>query len=258
MAPGRPILEVKDLSVHDGRGAERVRTLSLTVRAGEIVTIAGVEGNGQSELIEAISGLRKPTRGAIVVNGNNISSWSVRQRRDLVMAHVPEDRVKSGVAIAASITMNAVLGRHHRSPVSKRGWIDYRRAAGTAAALIDRYRVKAAGTRAPAGSMSGGNLQKFIVGRELSCDVPLMVVAQPTRGVDVGSLEFIHEELLRQRDGGRGILVVSTDLDEVFLISDRILVMYDGQIVGEFRPESSSREETGMYMTGIKSMLSAS
>jgi simple sugar transport system ATP-binding protein len=169
-----------------------------------------------------------------------------------MMAHVPEDRIKSAVAIKASLALNAVLGRHHRAPVARGAWIDYRRAEQLTAQLIDRYRVTAAGVGALAGSMSGGNLQKLIVGRELSYDVPLMVVAQPTRGVDVGSLELIHEELLRKRQSGHGILVVSTDLDEVFLISDRILVMYNGEIVGEFRPTDATREEVGLCMTGTR------
>lgn len=253
-APRGEVLALRGVTAHDNRGVSALKDVSLEVRAGEIVTIAGVEGNGQTELAEVIAGLRPLASGQILIDGHDASRLPPRKRRELGLGFIPEDRMKTGLALEASVEENFIIGRHHSEPFSRRGRLNFRRIREYALELIRDYDVRTPGAQVPAKTLSGGNLQKAVVAREFSRGAKLYVVAQPTRGVDIGSLEFIHRRIVEIRERGAGILLISTDLDEVFSLSDRILVMYGGEITGEFRPDATSREEIGLYMTGTKRM----
>ena len=253
---GQVVLEVERLYVHEPGSASGLRNACLQVRAGEIVAIAGVEGNGQRELASALIGIANPDRGRIVLNGQEITHLPVRARRELGMAFVPEDRVDLGLVLNATVTENAVLGpAYRRSPVSS-GWMMNWSAADSAARqIVERYQVKMSGpARTSAmGSLSGGNMQKLLVGRELAGDVKCLVICQPTRGLDIGAKAGIYDAVFAMRDAGCAVLTVSTDLDEIFEIADRIMVMYKGGLVADLPRSSSSPEEVGLYMTGVRS-----
>ncbi len=248
--PGDVMLDVHDLVVRDSLGTDAVRGLSLQVREGEIVTLAGVEGNGQTELIEAITGLRPTLSGQICVNGQEVTGKSPDTVRQSGLAHVPEDRITTGINLAATVAENLVARWHRQQPISRRGLMDQRHIKTFASRLINGYDIKTPRFDTLARTLSGGNLQKVVVAREFTFDSPLLVVAQPTRGIDIASSQYIREALIEMRNNGRAVLLVSTDLDEIFSISDRILVMYEGQIAGEFQPNSTTREELGLYMIG--------
>nr|PZN70018.1 MAG: ABC transporter ATP-binding protein [Bacillota bacterium] len=249
-APGEPVLQVEDLQVRGPRGDLAVRGVSFAVRRGEIVGIAGVAGNGQSELVAAITGLLPAAAGRILLDGREITHLSVRQRREAGMAHVPEDRYRWGSARDASVADTAAMGPHYRPPLSRRGLIDRSAWRRRAEAILAEYRVQAAGLWVRAGALSGGNLQKLVVGRELSGDAHCLVVAEPSRGVDVAAAAFIHEQLLARRERGDAILLVSADLSELMALSDRILVMFKGRIVGEVGREEATERQIGLWMAG--------
>lgn len=255
-AAGQGVLGVEGLCVSEPGSASGLRNVHLQVRAGEIVAIAGVEGNGQRELAGAIIGIARPTKGRMFLDGQEITHLPVRARRERGMAFVPEDRVDLGLVLNATVTENAILGPAYRtSPVSK-GWIMNWSAADSAARrIIDRYRVKMSGPARTSvmGSLSGGNMQKLLVGRELAGDVKCMVICQPTRGLDIGAKAGIYDALFAMRDAGCAILAVSTDLDEIFEIADRVVVMYKGEIAADLARADSSPEEVGLYMTGVRS-----
>ncbi|HEX5468822.1 MAG TPA: ABC transporter ATP-binding protein [Gaiellaceae bacterium] len=247
--PGEPLLEVEDLRVDDERGLEAVRGVSFQVRAGEIVGIAGVDGNGQSELIDSITGLRRAKGGQIVVGGQDLTRASSRDSLDAGVGHIPEDRQRRGLVLDFSLAENIALHDYRKEPDSRYGWLFPRRLVARARELLKEFDVRGGGPETPAASLSGGNQQKVIVAREVSRDPSVLVAAQPTRGLDVGAIEFVHRRLVEERDEGRAILLVSFELDEILSLSDRILVIYEGQIVAEYAP-GVSEEEIGFAMVG--------
>jgi simple sugar transport system ATP-binding protein len=248
---GDVLLEVRDLDVKDERGLPAVRNVSFAVRAGEIVGIAGVEGNGQSELIEAITGLRHPESGEVVVAGHVVSRPSARRMLDAGVGHIPEDRQRRGLVLEFSIAENIALHDYNSQPASRFGWLFPRRLIERARELIREFDVRGGGPNTPGGSLSGGNQQKVVAAREIARDPKVLVAAQPTRGLDVGAIEYLHRRLVEERDEGRAILLISLELDEVLSLSDRILVMYEGEVVGEHQP-GVTEEEIGLEMLGAR------
>ncbi len=244
-----PVLVVEDLQVRDDRNLEAVKDVSLSVRAGEIVAIAGVDGNGQQELVEAITGLRTPTEGRIVVGGRDITGHGVSAATDAAVAHIPEDRHRRGLVLPFTLAENLALREYRRPEFSRGGWLRVGHMRSHATALLREYDVRGGGPDAYGSSLSGGNQQKVAVAREISSDPKLLVAHQPTRGLDVGAIEFVHRRLIEERDRGRAILLVSMEYEEVRSLADRILVISGGRIVGEFTPDASE-EELGIAMTG--------
>ena len=247
--PGDPLLAVQDLHVQDDRELETVHGLSFEVRAGEIVGIAGIDGNGQTELVEAIVGLRRPTSGHVVVAGEDVTGGGPRYLIDVGVGHVPEDRHRRGLVLDFSLAENLSLHDYRKPPESRFGWLWPRRIVARAHNLIREYDIRGGGPSTPAGSLSGGNQQKVVVAREISAAPRVLVAAQPTRGLDVGAIEYVHRRLVQERDEGKAVLLVSLELEEVRSLSDRILVVYEGRLVGEYSPETTE-EELGLAMTG--------
>ena len=254
--PGDPVLSVEGLQVDDDRGLECVRGIAFAVRGGEIVGIAGVDGNGQSELIDAITGLRRPKAGRVVVAGEDITRESPREALDAGVGHIPEDRQLRGLVLDFTLAENIALHDYREEPDSKYGWLFPKRLIARARDLLKEFDVRGGGPETRAGALSGGNQQKVIVAREVSRDPRALVAAQPTRGLDVGAIEFVHRRLVEERDEGRAILLVSFELDEILSLSDRILVLYEGQIVAEYSPDVSE-EEIGFAMVGGKRKVEA-
>ncbi len=247
--PGDVLLEVRDLHVNDDRGLAVVQDVSFVVRAGEIVGIAGVEGNGQSELIEAITGLRRAEGGQIAVAGQVLAHASARKMLDAGVGHIPEDRQRRGLVLEFTIAENIALHDYCYPPDSRWGWLFPRRLVERARNLIREFDVRGGGPNTRAGALSGGNQQKVVAAREVARDPKVLIAAQPTRGLDVGAIEFLHRRLVEERDEGRAILLVSLELDEVMSLSDRLLVMYEGRVVGEHGADASE-EEIGLEMLG--------
>lgn len=248
-----PLISVNNLSVRDRQGREAIRNLTLQLHTGEILGIAGVEGNGQGELMAALAGLTPVASGRIEFDGREITRMTVRQRRALGIKHIPEDRLTTGLCLEASIAENLVADPRDRSRfMDKRGIINWKAVAEYTDGIIEAYRIVAPGGNSRAKGLSGGNLQKVVAARELASDHRCLLVLHPTRGLDIGAAEFIYQRMLQSRDAGCGILMVSADLDEIFLISDRIAVMYEGEIVAEFEPEQVTPETVGLYMTGAR------
>jgi ABC-type uncharacterized transport system ATPase subunit len=247
--PGEPLLKVDGLSVQDDRGLEAVRDVTFDVRAGEIVGIAGVDGNGQSELIDALTGLRKVAQGQISVGGEDLTHASARQALDAGMGHIPEDRQRRGLILDFNLAENLALHDYGKEPFSRFGWLNPKRWLEWAAGLLKEFDGRGGGPATRGGSLSGGNQQKVVIAREVSRDPSVLVAAQPTRGLDVGAIEFVHRRLVEQRDAGKAVLLVSLELEEILSLSDRILVLYEGRIVAEFPPEVSE-EELGIAMLG--------
>ena len=247
--PGDPLLVVDDLVVLDNRHLEAVRGVSLTVRAGEIVGIAGVDGNGQSELVEALTGLRRPKSGRILFDGLDLTRARARRFLDAGIGHIPEDRQRQGLILSFSLAENLGLREYRRAPASRFGWLKPSVLASRARELIEEFDVRGGSPATLASALSGGNQQKIVIAREVTNDPRLLVASQPTRGLDVGATEFVHTRLVRERDQGRAILLVSFALEEILSLSDRILVLYEGRVVGEY-PPSVSQEELGIAMTG--------
>lgn len=248
--PGEPLLEVRDLVVLDDRKLEAVRGVGFSVRRGEIVGIAGVDGNGQRELVEAIVGLRRPASGTISLAGKDITRASTRETIASGVSHVPEDRRRRGLVLEFDLAENVVLGDHYRRPYARFGLIDRDIVARTASERIGEYDVRAPGIQVAAAHLSGGNQQKLVLARELGREPEVLIASQPTRGLDVGAIEFVHRRILAERDSGTAVLLVSMELEEVMSLSDRILVMYEGRIVAEFEGGSVTEEELGIHMTG--------
>ncbi len=249
-SPGEVLLGVENLHVLDDRGLEKVRGLSLEVHAGEIVGIAGVDNNGQTELVEAITGLRRPTEGRITVAGEEFTRASPRAMLDDAhVGHIPEDRQRRGLVLDFSLAENLALHDYRKEPDSRFGWLFPHRLVARARTLLREFDVRGGGPQTRAGSLSGGNQQKVIIAREVARNPPVLLAAQPTRGLDVGAIEFVHRRLVAERDAGRAILLVSLELEEILSLSDRILVIYEGRIAGEF-PPSATEEELGLAMTG--------
>lgn len=252
--PGEIILEVESLTVPSRiHKNNAVKNVSFDVRRGEIVCLAGIEGNGQDELIYALTGLEKQSDGTITLCGEDISKASIRERSIEGMSHIPADRHKYGLVLDYTLEQNMVLERYWEPEFQKNGFIKFDAVRDYSDRLIEQYDVRSGqGSSTVVRSMSGGNQQKAIVAREIDKDPELLVAVQPTRGLDVGAIEYIHKQLVAQRDAGKAVLLVSLELDEVMNVSDRILVMYEGEIVGEFNPNMTTVDELGLYMAGAK------
>jgi simple sugar transport system ATP-binding protein len=249
-SPGGGVLEVKDLSV-PGKLGTAVKGVSFAVRAGEIVGIAGIEGNGQTELIEALAGLCRPSSGLVKFEGRDITGLSARDRRELGIAHIPEDRHRRGLLLASDLAENSILGVHYRPPIAaSSGFMNASAISDRVNEIIRNFDVRPPVASLPAKSLSGGNQQKLIIGREFELHPKLLLVSQPTRGVDIGAIEFIHRMLIALRDGGSAILLVSAELEEVTALADRLLIIREGDIVGEVDPKQTSVEDIGLMMTG--------
>ena len=251
--PQDVMIEAKDLYVADNRGLMAVNGVSLQVRAGEILGIASIEGNGQSELIEALTGMRKVESGSFKIQGREASGKDPGAIRKMGLAHIPEDRIATGAAMPSTITENLIIGKERKEEFAARG-IHLKRSTieRYAKELFEKFDLRGAGTETKVGSLSGGNMQKVVVAREFSLDTPVLVIAQPTRGVDVGAIEFIHRQIIEKRKQGCAILLASADLDEVFRLSDRIITMYEGRITGEFKAGEIDKKDIGYYMTGSR------
>lgn len=248
--PGKVVLKLENVSALDHRKLPAVKGVSLEVRAGEIIGIAGVDGNGQTELIEVITGLRKPTEGKVYINDKDVTGKTPRDVIEAGVGHIPEDRHKRGLVLKYSLYENAVLGSHYKLPFAKGIMMNYNKIKEYARKLIDEFDVRTPNEEVFASALSGGNQQKFIAAREINKDPELIIAAQPTRGIDVGAIEYIHKRLVEERDKGRAILLVSLELDEVLALSDKIAVIYDGQIVDILDAKSATEHELGVLMAG--------
>jgi ABC-type uncharacterized transport system ATPase subunit len=248
--PKQEVLNIKDLVVKDSRGVTAVNGLDLQVRAGEIVGIAGIDGNGQTELIEAITGLRKSESGSVKVNGKELHNLTPRKIAESGVGHIPQDRHKHGLVLNYPIGENMVLQTYYQKPFSKRGILNFTEIYNKARKLITEFDVRTPSEYTLARALSGGNQQKAIIGREVDRDPDLLIAAQPTRGLDVGAIEFIHKRLIEQRDHGKAVLLVSFELDEIMNVSDRIAVIYEGEIVAVVDPKATTEQELGLLMAG--------
>lgn len=250
---GASVLEVKNLTYADGSGHQLLKNISFNIYKNEILGIAGVEGNGQTELAEVLTGLRPPTTGEAHINNEPILGQGPREVREHQVAHIPEDRLTNGVAVHSTIEDNLIIDRYYREPYTKNGLLNIGEIVKNGQRMIQEFNIIAPDGKIPVGSLSGGNMQKVVVARELSSSPQLLIAAQPTRGVDIGAIEFIHQELVNQRTHGLAILLISADLQEVMKLSDRIMVMYDGEIVGIFtNDETLTEERLGYYMLGAE------
>ena len=252
--PGDTVLKVEHMTVPSRSHANNaVKDVSFNVRKGEIVCIAGIDGNGQTELVQGLTGLEKLSGGSIFFGGQDITRASIREKSKLGMSHIPEDRHKHGLVLDYTLEQNMVLQRYWQPEFQKGGFIRAKEVRAYAEKLIEQYDVRSGqGAVTTVRSMSGGNQQKAIIAREIDKDPELLVAVQPTRGLDVGAIEFIHNQLVAQRDKGKAVLLISFELDEVMDVSDRILVMYEGELVGQFDPKQITVEELGLYMAGAK------
>src|SRR4051812_18473924 len=248
--PGDVVLHLEGVFVRDDRLDMKVNGLDLDVRGGEIVAIAGVQGNGQTELVEAITGLRTLDSGTITIGGQHTERFGPREVSDLGVAHIPEDRGRDGLIAPMTVAENYILDSYYRRPYSRRGIFDLDAVNQRAAAGVKDFDIRTPSVDTLAGSLSGGNQQKVVVAREFSVPVQLVIAAQPTRGLDVGSIEYIHRRLVEQRDAGAAIVIVSTELDEVLAVGDRIAVMFDGRIVGILSGDDATYENLGLLMGG--------
>ncbi|MFT8837988.1 ABC transporter ATP-binding protein [Liquorilactobacillus satsumensis] len=249
MAQEKPVLEVKGLNV-EAHKQLKVAGADLTVHEGEIVGVAGVDGNGQSELIEALTGLRRVKKGSIKVNGKQLQNASARKISEEGVGCIPEDRQNVGLILPLTIAENLALKDYYHAPASKHGFLNYKLINQTGKQLIKDFDIRSQSETEFVGDLSGGNQQKVIVAREIAKNPALLIAANPTRGVDIGAIEYIHEKIIEQRNAGRAVLLVSFELDEILKLSDRIVVMHEGQIVGEIDPQHTSSEELGLMMAG--------
>lgn len=256
--PGETLLELSGVSTAPSGGRMPVKEINFKVKQGEIVGIAGVEGNGQSDLIEVIAGLIAADKGSITLCEKEISKLSIRQRRRNGLSHIPEDRLKTGTSTVCSISENLLLNKYFLTPFSRHGIFDHRHINQHSKLLCDKFLVKTPDPSYELKTLSGGNMQKVVFAREFDTDPSLMIAAQPTRGVDIGAIEYIHGKIAELRDSGKGILLISAELDEVMALSDRILVMYEGEIVAEFHRGEADEYEIGAYMLGAKRQVAHS
>lgn len=251
--PAKPkdvILSIKDLVVNENRGVPAVKQLNLDVRGGEIVGIAGIDGNGQSELVQAITGLRKVKSGSITIKGQDVTHLTTRKITELSVGHVPEDRHRDGLVLEMTLAENMALQTYYKEPMSKNGILNFNNINEHARKLMKEFDVRGANELVPAKGFSGGNQQKAIIAREIDRDPDLLIVSQPTRGLDVGAIEYIHKRLIEERDKGKAVLVVSFELDEILNLSDRIAVIHDGSIQGIVTPTETNKQELGILMAG--------
>jgi simple sugar transport system ATP-binding protein len=247
--PAEALLDVDDLHVVDERGVEKVRGISLQVRAGEIVGLAGVDGNGQSELVEVLSGLRRSTAGTVSVGGRDVTGAGAKEILDLGVGHIPEDRQRRGLVLDFTLAENLALHEYDKEPDSRFGWLYPGRLIARARGLLQRFDVRGGGPQTRASALSGGNQQKVVLAREIGREPQVLLAVQPTRGLDIGAIEFVHRQLVAARDSGKAVLLVSLELDEILSLSDRILVVYEGRIVAEYGADAT-QEELGIAMIG--------
>ncbi|MDW8759595.1 ABC transporter ATP-binding protein [Streptococcus suis] len=250
--PKEVILSIKDLVVNENRGIPAVKGLNLEVRAGEVVGIAGIDGNGQSELIQAITGLRKVKSGSITIKGEEVVGKTPRKITEMQVSHVPEDRHRDGLVLQMSVAENIALQTYYKEPNSKNGILNYNKINEKARQLMEEFDVRGASELVPSKALSGGNQQKAIIAREIDRNPDLLIVSQPTRGLDVGAIEYIRKRLIAERDKGKAVLVVSFELDEILDVSDRIAVIHDGTIHGIVDPATTNKQELGVLMAGGK------
>jgi simple sugar transport system ATP-binding protein len=248
--PAEEVLKIEDLVVKDSRNVTVIDSLNLSVKAGEIVGIAGVDGNGQSELIEAITGLMTSESGSILLNGKDIRNQRPRQITEAGVGHIPQDRHKHGLVLDFPVGENMVLQTYYQKPYSKKGVLNFKAIYDKAEKLIKEFDVRTPSSSTLARALSGGNQQKAIIGREVDRDPDLLIAAQPTRGLDVGAIEFIHRRLIEQRDKGKAVLLISFELEEIMNVSDRIAVIYEGKIVAIVNPKETTEQELGLLMAG--------
>ena len=247
----KAVLEVKGLNV-EKHGLKAVKNLDLTVHTGEIVGVAGVDGNGQSELIDALTGMRKIKSGSVKINGKEYANHPVREITEAGVGYVPEDRQVVGLVLPMTISENLALKSYYRKPFNNHGILEYADINQNGKDLIEKFDIRSQSEKEAVGSLSGGNQQKVIVAREIASKPDLLIAANPTRGVDVGAIEYIHEKINDERNDGRAVLLVSFELDEILKLSDRVVVMHAGEIVGEIDPKNTSAEELGLMMAGKK------
>jgi simple sugar transport system ATP-binding protein len=247
--PGEPLLTVEDLHVLSDLDLGAVNGISFDVKRGEIVGLAGVDGNGQSELVEALSGLRKVEAGSVRLEGRDVTGASAHTVLDSGLGHIPEDRQRRGLVLNFSLAENLALHDYDSEPNSRLGWLFPRRLVQRARGILRQFDVRGGGPQTLASALSGGNQQKVVVGREIARDPRVLLAAQPTRGLDVGAIEFVHRRLIEARDAGTAVLLVSLELDEILSLSDRIIVIYEGKVAGEYPPDVSE-ETLGLAMTG--------
>jgi simple sugar transport system ATP-binding protein len=249
--PGQPVLEIEHLNALNDKKISALKDLNLVVRQHEILGMAGISGNGQRELAEILFGLREPTAGSIKINGQRLKFGSPASAIGLKMGRIPEDRIDTGLMMDLTVEENLILETHTAAEFQRFGLMKSSRIRRFSDDLVAAYDIKTAGREAVTKSLSGGNLQKVMLARELAGRPTVIVAAQPTRGLDVGAMEYIHQRILQERDRGAGILLISEDLDEVFNLSDRIVVLYEGAVMGESRCEDASREQVGLWMSGV-------
>jgi len=250
---GRVILDIHDLQVMNNKKMLGVKDFNLSVKAGEIVGIAGVDGNGQTELIEAITGLRPVESGTIILDGNDITNSPIRKRNEVGVGHIPEDRQKHGLVMGASLSDNVAIKEFYHAPFSKHGILNATYLEDYAEKVTTQFDVRSGeGISSQAGKLSGGNQQKLIVGREVVADPELLIAVQPTRGLDVGAIEYIHSQLVAHRDKGHAVLLVSFELDEIFNLSDRIAVMNSGELIDIVKTNETDEQAVGLMMAGVK------
>lgn len=250
--PGKVVLNIEELVVKDSRKVTAVDHLNLTVHEGEILGIAGVDGNGQTELLEAITGLTEADSGTVTLNGKNITNLPPRRITETGIAHIPQDRHKHGLVLDYPIGINMVLQTYYKQPFSKNGILNFKEISSKAKKLIEEFDVRTPDEYTLARALSGGNQQKAIIAREVDRNPTLLIAAQPTRGLDVGAIEFIHKRLIEQRDHGKAVLLISFELDEIMNVSDRIAVIYEGKIVATVNPKETTEQELGLLMAGSK------
>ncbi|MCQ4086831.1 ABC transporter ATP-binding protein [Saccharibacillus sp. JS10] len=250
--PGETVIEVKDVSLKNKEGISLLNEMSFNVRRGEIVGVAGVDGNGQTQIIEALSGLRKIDSGSIKLSGKEIANHTPRQISESGVGHIPEDRHKHGLVLDFSVSENMVLESYYKKPYTQRGFLNFRAINELATRLVKSFDVRTPSIQTKARSLSGGNQQKAIIAREINKNPDFLIAAQPTRGLDVGAIEFVQTQLIQQRDQGKAVLLVSFELDEILNVSDRIIVVYEGKVIGEVRPEETNDQELGLMMAGSR------
>jgi simple sugar transport system ATP-binding protein len=255
--PGRLVLDVQGLTTYAERSGVALRGVSLEVRAGEILGVAGVQGNGQNELVESITGLRRVLSGTIALNGTDVTGYTPRRRTEMGMAYIPEDRHRFGMVASYTVTDNLVLNTYCEAPFARGGVRDDDACREHAESLVKAYDIRTPDVDTLAGSLSGGNQQKLVVARELGREISQLVASQPTRGVDVGSIEFIHQQIVAQRDRGVAVLLVSAELDEILTLADRIAVLYEGEIIATLDGPTATREQIGLLMAGVRSAAAA-
>lgn len=252
-AAGEERLVIRGLTALSDRGLEALGGVDLTVRAGEVVGVCGVEGNGQTELAECVAGMRPVTGGSVILCGRDVTGCTPGSIRRAGLSYIPEDRISMGMDVRASVAENLIVGRQ-RTPALSRWGIHLRRGRVKkyAQELAQAFDIRAAGVDAPAGDLSGGNMQKVVLAREFSFGSPVLLVCQPTRGVDIGATEFIHEHIIQKRNQGCAVLLISADLDELFRLSDRLVTVYEGRVTGRFLTQEITKEEIGYFMTGSR------